>query len=75
MPETATLDLTAEDLTQVSWDELVHRMLGPDEAPLELRGSDLPLPCGPGSSPGYCCTTCGGSCSGSCGGGFTMIHG
>lgn len=47
MPQNATLDLLAEDITQPTWDELTSAMLDgePEDQPDTLS-------CGPGSSTG-----------------------
>jgi hypothetical protein len=47
MPQNATLDLLAEDITQPTWDELTSIMLDgePEDQPDTLS-------CGPGSSTG-----------------------
>jgi hypothetical protein len=55
MPETGILDLTAEDVTQTAWDELIRTMLNDEQAQFLGRSCN--------SNGG---TTCG--CSGSCGG-------
>lgn len=61
MPEQETLDLTAEDVSQLTWDELVLVMVGKDRAAGEngaVRATYIP-PCTTN-----CCTYSSG-CSGS----------
>lgn len=60
MPESETIDLTAEDVSQLTWDELVLVMTGKDRTDGEngqVRASVLP-PCTTS-----CCTYSSG-CSG-----------
>jgi hypothetical protein len=68
MPETDTLDLTAQDVTEAAWDELTRTMLDGEESQFPGRSCVSPTQC---SSAGISCTTCGGlTCSScNCGGG------
>lgn len=45
MPESAILDLLAEDVTEPSWDELAHAMLGgePGDQPDTFPSCSSPL--------------------------------
>jgi hypothetical protein len=68
MPETSTLDLSAEDVTEAQWDQLTRRMLDGEESqelPLSFSSSVC--------TDGKCvCSGCTGCSCGGCGG--TQIH-
>jgi hypothetical protein len=44
MPETAVLDLTAEDVTTAAWDELTRMMLNGDQPQLAARSCNCDPP-------------------------------
>jgi hypothetical protein len=58
MPQNVALDLTAEDVTEPAWDELVRAMLGQQEAQ-HIAGQSR------GDSDDYC-DSCSGSGCGAC---------
>lgn len=59
MPEHAVLDLTAEDVTQMTWDELTLAMLREDDPDAEFESSFPNLPiCGGCGSSGCVCANC-----------------
>jgi hypothetical protein len=66
MPESGTLNLTAEDVTEAAWDELIHVMLDDEQARFAGRSCN----CVNGSECG--CNSCGTT---GCGGGNGHLHG
>jgi hypothetical protein len=68
MPETETLDLTAQDVTEAAWDELTRAMFDGEGPQFPARSSD-PVQC---SSGGISCVSSSGGPGGTscnCGGG------